>query len=203
MVALTEKIAEKLPAKTLDKISAPQPPRYYTRARFIGFPKLPVPLLLAGREEEGRPRALTHISFLEGNRPVYPDADWIENAGFFSEALRQLEAYFAGELKVFDLPLAPQGTPFQMKVWRTLQTIPHGQTWSYGQLARAIGQPSASRAVGAANGRNPLPIVIPCHRVVGSNGDLTGFGGGVEIKAALLEMEQTTTGGLPRQPSLL
>ena len=96
-----------------------------------------------------------------------------------TRAMEQLRAYFAGELRMFDLPLAPEGTPFQLRVWRQLQEIPYGETISYGQLARMIGNPNASRAVGLANGRNPIPIVIPCHRVIGSSGKLVGYGGGL------------------------
>ncbi|MEP6995266.1 MAG: methylated-DNA--[protein]-cysteine S-methyltransferase [Acidobacteriota bacterium] len=105
------------------------------------------------------------------------------------EAARQLEAYFAGELDRFDLPLAPEGTAFQKEVWALLREIPYGETSSYGSLARRLGRPAASRAVGAANGRNPIPIVIPCHRVVGADGSLTGFGGGLPIKRQLLALE--------------
>jgi len=101
----------------------------------------------------------------------------------------QLEEYFAGKRKAFDLPLAPRGTDFQQSVWRALAEIPWGQWRSYGDIARAIGRPRAVRAVGAANGRNPLPIVVPCHRVVGSDGSLTGFAGGLETKRYLLELE--------------
>lgn len=108
-------------------------------------------------------------------------------------ARRQLEEYFAGTRTGFDLPLRPMGTPFQLGVWEALREIPFGQTWSYAELARRIGKPSAMRAVGGANGRNPLPIVVPCHRVIGADGSLTGFGGGVEIKAKLLAHEGIRT----------
>ena len=103
---------------------------------------------------------------------------------------RQLDAYFAGRLRRFNLPLAPAGTPFQQRVWSALSGIPFGETRSYGQLAEAIGKPSAMRAVGAANGRNPISIVVPCHRVIGADGSLTGFGGGIERKRFLLSLEQ-------------
>lgn len=103
---------------------------------------------------------------------------------------RQLDAYFAGRLKTFDLPLAPRGTPFQQRVWSALRDIPFGETRSYGQLAATLGKPSAMRAVGAANGRNPIAIVVPCHRVIGADGSLTGFGGGIERKRFLLRLEQ-------------
>ena len=102
---------------------------------------------------------------------------------------RQLEEYFAGERTMFDLPIRPRGTQFQISVWNTLLAIPYGETRSYAQIANAIGRPSAVRAVGAANGANPIPIVIPCHRVIGSNGSLTGFGGGIDVKRRLLELE--------------
>jgi len=105
----------------------------------------------------------------------------------FASAARQLEAYFTGELKVFDVPLAPAGTPFQLRVWSALLTIPYGQTWSYAELAREVG--SASRPVGLANGKNPIALIIPCHRVIGSDGSLTGYGGGLGRKRYLLELE--------------
>ena len=108
----------------------------------------------------------------------------------------QLEEYFAGKRRTFNLPLAPEGTVFQRIVWRALETIPFGELRSYREVAEAIGKPTAVRAVGAANGRNPLPIVVPCHRVVGSDGSLTGFAGGVEIKRRLLELE----GSRPPEP---
>ena len=103
----------------------------------------------------------------------------------------QLREYFGGHRAQFDLPLAPEGTAFQRTVWRHLQDIPYGETISYGELAKRVGNPKASRAVGAANGQNPIPIVIPCHRVIGSNGKLTGFGGGLPTKEALLAIEKT------------
>ena len=106
-----------------------------------------------------------------------------------AEARRQLEAYFEGELREFDLPLAPQGTGFQLRVWEALRAIPYGETISYGELARRVGDPGAARAVGLANGRNPLPVIVPCHRVIGADGSLTGFGGGLDRKRALLELE--------------
>ena len=106
------------------------------------------------------------------------------------EARRQLDAYFAGELREFDLPLAPAGSEFQLGVWRELAKIPYGETISYGELATRVGDPTKARAVGAANGRNPLPVVVPCHRVIGADGSLTGFGGGLDRKRRLLELER-------------
>ena len=122
-------------------------------------------------------------------------------AGMLAEARAQLAAYFAGELTAFDLPLAPRGTPFQERVWRALREIPYGATLSYGELARRLGDPRATRAVGAANGRNPLSIVVPCHRVVGADGSLTGFGGGIARKRWLLAHEGALGVGDP-QPDL-
>ena len=116
---------------------------------------------------------------------------WIAGgeAGPLRKAFEQLEAYFAGSLKQFELPLDTGGTPFQRRVWTELQKIPYGQTISYGELASRIGNPKASRAVGLANGQNPISIIIPCHRVIGSNGSLTGFGGGLTVKRFLLDLE--------------
>lgn len=112
----------------------------------------------------------------------------------FKAAADQLDAYFAGRLTSFDLPLAPHGSGFQRRVWAALQEIPYGQTQSYGELAVRVGSPGAARAVGLANGRNPIGIVIPCHRVVGSDGSLTGYGGGLERKRALLDLEVQVSG---------
>jgi len=104
-------------------------------------------------------------------------------------AVAQLNEYFAQKRRIFDLRLKPNGTAFQQKVWNALRTIPYGQTISYGELAQRIGSPAAVRAVGAANGANPIPIIVPCHRVIGADGSLTGFGGGLELKEALLKLE--------------
>lgn len=117
----------------------------------------------------------------------------VADADVLAAAANQLTEYFAGDRKEFDLPLRPIGTKFQVRVWRALQQIPYGATWSYRELATAVGNPSASRAVGLANGRNPLSIVIPCHRVIGADGSLTGYGGGIERKRWLLGLEQRET----------
>jgi methylated-DNA-[protein]-cysteine S-methyltransferase len=106
-----------------------------------------------------------------------------------AETSRQLAAYFAGELREFDLPLRPSGTPFQLDVWQALRDIPYGETVSYGELARRIGRPAAARAVGRANGQNPIAVVVPCHRVVGAHGTLSGYAGGLDRKVALLALE--------------
>jgi methylated-DNA-[protein]-cysteine S-methyltransferase len=138
----------------------------------------------------GDAAAIHFINFPKGGRAIKPQPGWNESQrGPVSDALRQLREYFAGKRTDFDLPLAPEGTEFQRSVWRRLQDIPYGETISYGELAKRVGNPKASRAVGAANGQNPIPIVIPCHRVIGANGKLTGFGGGLPTKEALLALE--------------
>lgn len=147
--------------------------------------KSPVgPLLLAGDAD-----GLRMVHFASGRRPKSPERDWVENETPFRDVKQQLQEYFAGKRKDFELPLVLEGTEFQLLVWRNLQKIPYGETISYGQLARRIGSPDAARAVGLANGSNPIPIIIPCHRVIGSSGDLTGFGGGLPVKKKLLALE--------------
>lgn len=116
--------------------------------------------------------------------------NWVEGGALLDEAGRQLAAYFAGHRFAFDLPLAPAGTPFQQRVWVALRAIPYGETLSYGALARRLGSPGASRAVGLANARNAIPVIVPCHRVIGANGSLTGYGGGLHRKRWLLAHEQ-------------
>ena len=154
------------------------------------------PLTLVGTED-----ALTEIwlpSGDDGARRV--DRDWAQATAPFREPVRQLTAYFAGTLREFDLRLEPAGTPFQQRVWQALREIPYGQTVSYGEIARRIGRPDAVRAVGAANGRNPLAIVVPCHRVIGSDGRLVGYGGGLPAKSLLLELERRGVGA-PARPA--
>jgi methylated-DNA-[protein]-cysteine S-methyltransferase len=132
---------------------------------------------------------LRRIDFLAvpDERPA--PAEWRRDAAPLRAAAEQLGAYFAGELRTFELALAPQGTDFQRRVWRGLCEIPYGVTVSYSDLAQRVGNPNACRAVGLANGRNPIPIVIPCHRVIGRNGTLVGYGGGLPIKQKLLALE--------------
>lgn len=142
------------------------------------------PLLLAG---DGV--VLKVIGFDAGKGRVDPGTGWQECRDAFPDVMRQLDEYFAGTRREFELSLAPDGTPFQLRVWQALQTIPYGETWSYRELAAAVGNVQAVRAVGLANGRNPLPIVVPCHRVIGSDGSLTGYGGGLPTKRALLALE--------------
>ncbi len=148
-------------------------------------------LLLAGNAA-----GLAMIGFPNGSMRREPEPDWIFNEKPLAEACRQLREYFAGDRRDFDLPLQLSGTEFQVSVLEALQDIPYGETTSYGEIARRIGRPRAVRAVGAANGRNPLPIVVPCHRVIGSDGDLTGFGGGLDTKEALLRLEAENTSDL-------
>jgi len=149
-------------------------------------------LLLAGDEE-----GLRRVSFQDGFHPIEPGGDWQWTEEPFRDAIAQLDAYFAGQRHRFDLVLVPDGTPFQQDVWSALMNIPYGETVSYGELARQLGRPRASRAVGAANGRNPIPIIIPCHRVIGADGSLTGFGGGLAIKRRLLKLESEHWQTLP------
>ncbi len=148
-------------------------------------------LLLAGEQD-----ALSIIGFPKGSMRRDPEPDWIYNEQPFEAVRKQLAEYFAGERKDFDVPLALSGTEFQVSVLEALQTIPYGETTSYGAIAQQIGRPKAVRAVGAANGRNPIPIIVPCHRVIGSGGDLTGFGGGLDTKEALLRLEAENSGSL-------
>jgi methylated-DNA-[protein]-cysteine S-methyltransferase len=143
------------------------------------------PLLLAADDA-----GLREILFVKGRSHAHPKADWKKDSVPFRETIRQLRSYFAGELEDFEIPLAPKGTSFQVGVWQRIREIPYGETTTYGDLARRIGNPNASRAVGLANGSNPIPIIIPCHRVIGSNGRLTGYGGGLPIKEKLLALEQ-------------
>lgn len=135
---------------------------------------------------------LRHVEFMQGERPVLPQPEWQRDDAALAPFVEQFAAYFAGRLRRFDLPLAATGTPFQQAVWQALCDIPYGETRSYGDIARAIGKPNAVRAVGAANGRNPLSIIIPCHRVIGQNGSLTGYAGGLPIKQALLTLERAS-----------
>jgi methylated-DNA-[protein]-cysteine S-methyltransferase len=144
------------------------------------------PLLLTGDS-----RALTGLYMVEHQYGPEIDETWVQDDSVppFATAIAQLTAYFAGQLAVFDLPLHLQGTPFQQRVWTALQTIPYGLTTSYGALAKQLGNPNGSRAVGLANGRNPISIIVPCHRVIGTNGQLVGYGGGLPRKKALLAFE--------------
>jgi methylated-DNA-[protein]-cysteine S-methyltransferase len=153
----------------------------------VGYTYLDSPvgrLLLAGDA-----RDLILISSPSGSRSRRPAPGWQPDDGVLAYATRQLNEYFAGRRKTFSLPLRPAGTAFQLSVWAALRAIPFGATISYGELARRIGLPTAARAVGAANGANPLPIVVPCHRVIGADNSLTGFGGGLPTKRFLLAHE--------------
>jgi methylated-DNA-[protein]-cysteine S-methyltransferase len=144
-------------------------------------------LLLLGDGE-----ALHGLYMQGGRRPVPIADDWQRAEEPFADARRQLDEYFAGDRVEFDLALAATGSEFERTVWRALRQIPYGETISYGELARRIGRPDRARAVGAANGRNPISIVVPCHRVIGADGSLTGYGGGLDRKRFLLDLEQGT-----------
>jgi methylated-DNA-[protein]-cysteine S-methyltransferase len=147
------------------------------------------PLLLVGSQAR-----LQAIHFQSGPHPTTVRAEWIASERPFKSLVRQLREYFAGRRRQFDVPLEPIGTPFQRAVWQELTQIPYGASISYGEIARRLGHPLASRAVGRANGANPWPIVVPCHRVIGANQSLTGFGGGLEIKRRLLLLEAEADG---------
>lgn len=135
--------------------------------------------------------ALTGLAMEESNHPVRPGESWLLDKGPFHDATAQLDQYFAGERSDFDLPVALRGTPFQMRVWEALREIPYGETRSYQEIARRVDSPRAVRAVGGANGRNPVAIVIPCHRVIGADGSLTGYGGGLWRKEFLMNLERS------------
>lgn len=143
------------------------------------------PLSLAGDDI-----GLRYIKFEKSASQFTIDSHWVRSPDYFKETKEQLRAYFNGELKVFDLPLAPEGTPFQKTVWKVLQRIPYGTLTTYQWVADQINNPKAVRAVGGAAGRNPIVIAIPCHRVIGSNGKLTGFGGGLDVKQTLIDLEK-------------
>lgn len=136
-------------------------------------------------------KGLRFVYFPKGRNTQPVQSDWRHHPPLFQEIKQQLAAYFKGRLQQFDLPLAAVGTDFQRRVWKALTTIPYGRVVSYKSIAEAIGQPKAVRAVGGANARNPIPIIIPCHRVIGANGTLTGFGGGLETKSKLIELERS------------
>jgi len=146
----------------------------------------PVGQLLLAADAQG----LRLVSFKSSKRAATVQPEWKEDKTPFAEVIRQLRAYFGGELREFELRLAPVGTEFQLHVWSSLRTIPYGETISYAQLAQKLGNPQAVRAVGLANGCNPIPIIVPCHRVIGSSGSLTGFGGGLANKKILLDLER-------------
>lgn len=158
---------------------------YYTR-----FDSIICPITLIGDE-----KGLQHLHMHTGDErhPLLLEEHWVENADFFRDTVDQISAYLSGTSKVFDVTLNPQGTSFQLRAWEALKDIPYGETRTYGEQALLCGNPKASRAIGTANGRNPIPIIIPCHRVIGSNGKLTGFAFGLDVKIRLLELESNQT----------
>jgi methylated-DNA-[protein]-cysteine S-methyltransferase len=156
------------------------PLRYWVQPSPIGE------LLLTSRDGQ----ALSGLRMLAGRRAEQlVRSGWRRDESPFARVRAQLDAYFAGALTDFDLPLDPHGTPFQLRVWDALREIPYGRTTSYGEIANAVGHPGRARAVGAANGRNPIAVIVPCHRVIGADGGLVGFGGGLERKRFLLALE--------------
>ena len=143
----------------------------------------------------GKNGVLEKLHFPNSTEQLQIPVEWQEDKESFTETLEQLRQYFAGNRRQFDLPISPQGTPFQERVWQELCKIPYGETASYGMIAQRIGKPKACRAVGMANSKNPIPIIIPCHRIIGKDGSLTGFGGGLPVKKQLLELERQSLGG--------
>ena len=155
-------------------------------------------LTLAGQGD-----CLTNLVMEDTAHPPSDRGRWVEDTAAFPDAVAQLAAYFAGERAGFEVALCPDGTSFQQRVWDALGEIPYGETRSYGEIARSIGQPRAALAVGLANARNPVPIIVPCHRVIGANGTLTGYAGGLETKRVLLDLERARhPGPRRRRPAL-
>jgi len=148
----------------------------------------------------GANTGLHRVDFQRGKRPVRPAVAWQEDPRYLKTAIHQLQEYFQGQRQSFTLPLAPPGTPFQQRVWQELQRIPFGTTLTYRELAQRLGRPQAARAVGHANGRNPLAIVIPCHRLIGSDGQLRGYASGITLKQRLLQHEGVQLLKSPRPP---
>ena len=146
----------------------------------------PIGSLLIAGDKEG----IKLINFPKGSQKKKPLPAWTEDSSFFQRAVTEFKKYFTGELKKFSVPIVLEGTPFQLSVWKELKKISYGTTTNYGELACSIGNPKAARAVGMANRCNPIPVIIPCHRVIGKNGSLTGFGGGLPTKQKLLELEK-------------
>jgi methylated-DNA-[protein]-cysteine S-methyltransferase len=151
----------------------------------------------------GDGHALRGLYMRQGRKPITIRRGWQASEAAFEEVRRQLGEYFAGQRTTFRVPLTLEGTPFQRRVWRALQEIGYGETVSYGELARRIDRPTAVRAVGLANGRNPISVIVPCHRVIGADGTLTGYGGGLERKRLLLDLEARTRPAASRSPSLI
>jgi methylated-DNA-[protein]-cysteine S-methyltransferase len=181
-------------------MTRPSPYSVLTRDLVYDWHPAPIGDLLLAGDTDG---TLHLVSFSTGPKEVAPADHWTRSATPFARAKTQLDEYFSGERTRFDLGFTLGGTDFQNLVWQTLAGIPFGRTWSYGDMAKTIGRPSASRAVGAANGANPLPIILPCHRVIGANGDLTGFGGGMATKTFLLRLEGALAPPASEQMSLL
>ena len=152
---------------------------------YYGYMDSPLGLLMLA----GCVQGLRRVNFPQGSQAQKPLPHWKSSQNMFVQAREQLSAYFAGDLQVFTLPIMLEGTPFQRQVWQALQAIPYGELASYGDIAKTLGKPGASRAVGGANNANPIPIIVPCHRIVGADKSLTGFGGGLPTKKFLLDHE--------------
>jgi methylated-DNA-[protein]-cysteine S-methyltransferase len=165
----------------------------------IRYTYLPSPVgpLLVARDELG----LTALYLPTGRHAGEPDRGWVEDDTAFADVRQQLDEYFAGTRQQFDLPLHPSGTAFQLRAWAALREIPFGTTASYGEQAARLGNPNAFRAVGSANGLNPISIIVPCHRVIGSNGSLVGYGGGLDAKKWLLQHEAAHAGLFAAEPA--
>ncbi len=148
--------------------------------------KSPIGSLLLAGDEDG----LKYLNIRKGKKKIEVPDGWVEHEEFFREISGQLEAYFAGQLKSFDVKLVPEGTEFQKSVWKALNEIPYGETRTYKEIAISVGKPKAYRAVGLANNRNPISIIVPCHRVIGTNGKLTGYASGLDVKEFLLRLEE-------------
>jgi methylated-DNA-[protein]-cysteine S-methyltransferase len=158
-----------------------------TNTLFRNMDSLVGPLTIAGDGE-----TVTNLRMADQSHPPSGQSDWREDPRCFEAVVVQLEEYFAGERTIFDLAMRLEGTAFQRAVWRALTEIPYGETCSYGEVAHRVGRPGAARAVGVANGHNPVGIIVPCHRVIGASGALVGYGGGVQRKQVLLQLEQST-----------
>jgi methylated-DNA-[protein]-cysteine S-methyltransferase len=159
---------------------------------FYSYVHSPLGALLVARDDIG----IAALYLPTGRHQAIVPADWTRDDSAFDDARTQLDEYFAGQRTMFDLPLHMMGSPFQLRVWAALREIPYGETTSYGKTAAVIGAPTASRAVGLANGQNPVSIIVPCHRVIGANGSLTGYGGGLDAKRWLLSHELTHSGAI-------
>lgn len=174
----------------MDQTTEPLPTKTTNMPSFTSFRTRLWEIILVGDEA-----GITNLHMVtgKGRRAFAVDGAWSRDDTFFAEAEKQLREYFDGIRRAFDIPLHPRGTAFQKTVWETLRSIPYGETRTYGEVARSMGNPDAARAVGMASSKNPIPVIIPCHRVIGSSGSLTGFAHGLDAKKALLDLETSST----------